>query len=214
VLCRQTNAVWVAFVLGEAALDKIRLATRAQLAADPDARGASPPALVALALQRAWTGRAALLGALWPLLLPPLGFVAFLVANGGAVVVGDKAAHVPVRHAAQLLYFGGWAAALLWPQTLAQLPRLLAAAAKRPVAALAVGGAALAAAGLVARPGRAWATLVHPYILADNRCELGVPVGPACQLVCASWECRVASVPQRRLACNLTGRCPALTQGA
>ena len=38
-----------------------------------------------------------LLRELGPVLGVPLGFRAFLVANGGAVVVGDKQAHAPVK---------------------------------------------------------------------------------------------------------------------
>ncbi|KAG2482556.1 hypothetical protein HYH03_018515 [Edaphochlamys debaryana] len=201
VLCRQTNAVWAAFVLGESALAELGLADAPWAAAGSGAGSSGPwrsprksgssvaagkggagqgggedeeaaradaagllPEL-GLALSRAWQRRGRLAAALWPLLLPPVGFVAFLVANGGAVVLGDKEAHVPVRHGAQLLYFGGWAALMLWPQLLPEVGALGRAAARRPMAAVVVAAGAVAAAAGVAHV----STLVHPYVLADNR---------------------------------------------
>ncbi|PNG99847.1 Dol-P-Glc:Glc(2)Man(9)GlcNAc(2)-PP-Dol alpha-1,2-glucosyltransferase [Tetrabaena socialis] len=219
VLCRQTNAVWAAFVLGESVLAELGAngeappedsdcdscsdcsdtgtgpgsesetdgpAAAPALAEAPEARSAvaagggaagglaAPPAAAApaslveelqLVLERAWLLRWRLLRRLWPLLLPPAGFLAFLAANGGSVVLGDKEAHMPVRHGAQLLYFGGWAAAVLAPQLAREAGALRAAAARAPLAAAAVGAAAVAAAvGVAAR-----STLVHPYVLADNR---------------------------------------------
>lgn len=192
VLMRQTNAVWAAFVLGEAVLDRIGMLlpqdTQIAQPAEADARGnSSKPAASAVerplpqeqahtsliselvqALQRVWQQGPQLAASLWPLLLPPLAFVAFLVANGGSVVLGDKEAHTPVKHGAQLLYFGGWTAAMLWPQMASELLAAARAVRRRPVAALLVAGAAVAAAAGVAHV----STLAHPYLLADNRSAL------------------------------------------
>ncbi|GFR39704.1 hypothetical protein Agub_g183, partial [Astrephomene gubernaculifera] len=211
VLCRQTNAVWTAFVLGEAALAELGLlrplgrAAAAQLeergsrttpyctrAEGREERGGAAAAgadsvsegscrgpaaaeegltdgLVSelqLALVRAWTHRGALARTLWPLLLPPAGFVCFLLANGGSVVLGDKEAHRPVRHGAQLLYFAGWTAAMLGPQLLpAAVGGLARGARRRPLAAAVVSVVAVVAAAAVAHV----STMVHPYMLADNR---------------------------------------------
>ncbi|KAG2444946.1 hypothetical protein HXX76_001682 [Chlamydomonas incerta] len=195
VLCRQTNAVWAAFVLGEAALRELGLATAA---AQPDggssgaaavggggagsstavvekdaARSAAEAAeagsgLVGelrVAAARAWRRRGRLAAALWPLLLPPAGFVAFLIRNGGSVVLGDKEAHKPVKHGAQLLYFAAWSGLMLWPQLLPAAAAVAAAARRRPLLAGAAAAAALAAAAGVVHV----STLVHPYMLADNR---------------------------------------------
>ncbi len=227
VFMRQTNAVWAAFLLGEAALSEIGMdwaqalrGTQAQAplqlstaseqtsaggggggggAAAAPRQGAAAGAPcwrgdkdgvaagkgvgaagkgkveggtsggsvgeVREALQRLWQRRGELAARLWPLLLPPAGFAAFLAANGGSVVLGDKEAHKPVRHGAQLLYFAGWAALMLWPQLLPGLRTLRDAAARRPLAAAATAAAAVAAAAGVAHV----STMVHPYMLADNR---------------------------------------------
>ena len=47
--------------------------------------------------------RRVLLGQLWPLLVVPAAFAAFVVVNGG-IVVGDRANHTPKLHLAQPLY--------------------------------------------------------------------------------------------------------------
>ena len=56
------------------------------------------------ALTTAWHLKWQLLSDLLPVLLVPLCFAAFVVWNGG-IVVGDKAAHAPVKHLMQPLYF-------------------------------------------------------------------------------------------------------------
>lgn len=66
------------------------------------------------ALTAAWQARQRLLSDLWPVLLVPVCFAAFVVWNGG-VVVGDKAAHAPAKHLMQPLYFALFAAAALGP---------------------------------------------------------------------------------------------------
>lgn len=48
------------------------------------------------------------------MLLVPVCFAAFVVWNGG-IVLGDKAAHAPVKHLMQPLYFALFAAAALAP---------------------------------------------------------------------------------------------------
>ena len=199
VLCRQTNAVWAAFVLGEAALRELGLATAVALpcgsnssAAAAAVGGAGSSTAVAekeaalataevaeaeaglvgelkVAAARAWRRRGQLVAALWPLLLPPAGFVAFLIRNGGSVVLGDKEAHKPVRHGAQLLYFAGWSALMLWPQLWPAAGALAAAARRRPLLAGVTAAAGLAAAAGVVHV----STLVHPYMLADNRWVVG-----------------------------------------
>ena len=66
------------------------------------------------ALTAAWQTKQRLLSDLWPMLLVPVCFAAFVVWNGG-IVVGDKAAHAPVKHLMQPLYFALFTAAALWP---------------------------------------------------------------------------------------------------
>lgn len=65
-------------------------------------------------LTAAWHTKERLLSDLWPMLLVPACFAAFVVWNGG-IVVGDKAAHAPVKHLTQPLYFALFAAVALGP---------------------------------------------------------------------------------------------------
>lgn len=108
---------------------------------------------------------------LWPLLAVPAAFATFAVANGG-IVVGDREAHAPARHLAQPLYFAAFAAAALAPALLS--PAALLQGLQRgtepqlrrlPLAAAAAAPVALALAMTAIDRG----TVVHPYLLADNR---------------------------------------------
>ena len=65
----------------------------------------------------AWHLKAQLTGRLWPLAAVPAAFAAFVLRNGG-VVVGDRSAHVPVKHLMQPLYFFGLSALALAPTLL------------------------------------------------------------------------------------------------
>ncbi len=65
-------------------------------------------------IERAWHLKWVLLADLWTVILVPLIFAAFVVWNGG-IVLGDKAAHTPVKHLMQLLYFVLFTAIALAP---------------------------------------------------------------------------------------------------
>ena len=66
------------------------------------------------AVDRAWHLKGSLLSDLWALALVPVLFAAFVVWNGG-IVLGDKAAHAPVVHLMQPLYFVLFTAVALGP---------------------------------------------------------------------------------------------------
>uniref|UniRef100_A0A7R9U9B9 Dol-P-Glc:Glc(2)Man(9)GlcNAc(2)-PP-Dol alpha-1,2-glucosyltransferase n=1 Tax=Pinguiococcus pyrenoidosus TaxID=172671 RepID=A0A7R9U9B9_9STRA len=108
IFFRQNNVVWVAFALGAAALrvveDSRPTAKRVIRHCD------DKPTVEALAsfgrvLQVVWSSRLAIVRKCWPFALPLGAFVAFLIRNGGSVVVGDKANHEMVPHLAMLGYF-------------------------------------------------------------------------------------------------------------
>ncbi len=208
VLMRQTNAVWVAFALAAAALNRCLPSdggpkqldggasshrgsigggdssggsgTRdrygdAASGSSPASRGPAAllgmlPDELARCARQAWLLRRQLAADLWPLAAVVAAFAAFVVANGG-IVVGDKAHHAPVRHLAQplycLLYCTAYLAPALWSpaalRSAAQtLRNSLRSAPGRTAAALA---GATAAATAAVHTG----TLVHPFLLADNR---------------------------------------------
>lgn len=164
VLVRQTNAVWVVFVLcvgihrtlrpsgGE---NKREDAPRALPGVLPEARD-----LLYAALAR----RGDLINRFGGLALVPAGFALFVVHNGG-VAVGDKDAHRPVLHFAQLLYFCSCSLGFLAPLLPDPLMSTLRAAVAAPRRSALAAGALCAACFLAAHR----STLVHPYILADNR---------------------------------------------
>ncbi|KAL3139381.1 hypothetical protein ABBQ38_003715 [Trebouxia sp. C0009 RCD-2024] len=122
------------------------------------------------ALTAAWNTRWQLLADLWPMLLVPASFAAFVVWNGG-IVLGDKAAHAPVQHLMQPLYFVLFTAAALGPYHFDTVrisqaaERLTASMKERPLPTLLKLGYGAAATYLLVEN----YTLVHPYLLADNR---------------------------------------------
>jgi alpha-1,2-glucosyltransferase len=91
-----------------------------------------------------------------------LVFVGFTVWNGG-IVVGDKENHIPVRHWAQPFYFYAFLIISTLPMWLGAERRALWAhvGAGHVVTVMAI--------GLAAWKSICDGTLVHPFILADNR---------------------------------------------
>lgn len=194
VLMRQTNAVWVAYALASAVLDACLPEDGRQKAGRPAAgqqrrqqrrnsgsgdssSGATVVAAVQAAaadlqqlLRRVWVLKWCLTAQLWPLAAVVAAFAAFVVANGG-IVLGDKAHHAPVHHWAQplycLLYITAWLAPAFWsPPALAGAARSLGRALRSRPAATVLGlVASVAAAAAAVHAG----TLVHPFLLADNR---------------------------------------------
>uniref|UniRef100_A0A7S0S2Y7 Dol-P-Glc:Glc(2)Man(9)GlcNAc(2)-PP-Dol alpha-1,2-glucosyltransferase n=1 Tax=Chlamydomonas leiostraca TaxID=1034604 RepID=A0A7S0S2Y7_9CHLO len=166
VLFRQTNAVWVVFVMGATVL---RMVQRARSEAAKSGRQAAGEQDSLWSELRAtvvykWRIRGQLAWAVGPMALVPAAFIAFLVVNGG-VTVGDREAHKPVKHWAQLVYFAPYAAAMLAAQLAPCVWGAVRVAARRPLLAL-VALAALCAAAVAAQRASPPA---HPYLLADNR---------------------------------------------
>ncbi|CAD7696204.1 unnamed protein product [Ostreobium quekettii] len=155
VAVRQTNVVWVSFILYVGILDRLRCG-QGELGLAP---------LVELA-KHACRQKWMLLQVFFPLLLVPSCFVLFVVINGG-IVVGDRDAHKPVLHLAQLGYFflfavGGLSPALLdWRKLHGGLRRLVSST---MMCRLALGVVLSVVCTTLVR-----GTFAHPYLLADNR---------------------------------------------
>lgn len=99
-------------------------------------------------------------GSLLPHLTVCLMFVAFVVWNG-SIVVGDRTAHVATIHLCQILYFSAFVSLFSWPYVVPHwrtCSRFL-----RRYWILASCTVSLMATTIH------FNTLVHPYILADNR---------------------------------------------
>ncbi|KAL6783998.1 hypothetical protein ACKKBG_A04370 [Auxenochlorella protothecoides x Auxenochlorella symbiontica] len=152
IAVRQTNAVWVAFMVGAGVLRDAGVA-RGGGGVEVEARALlawlRAPRNWSL-LARNWGAHAALLAA----------FAGFLVANGG-VAVGDRAHHAPALHVVQLCYAAAFAALAAGAALAPEAARVARHAASRPglaAAACVACGAAVAA-----------TTRAHPFLLADNR---------------------------------------------
>lgn len=117
---------------------------------------------LAVTLFSVWRHRGQVVSQLWPLTLPPAAFVAFAAHNGG-VAVGDKDAHQPVHHPAQLVYCLLFLAVFLGPVLVSYLPGGLRGLGAREAAATLCLLCALAGAALRSAPPP------HAYLLADNR---------------------------------------------
>lgn len=103
-----------------------------------------------------------LFGSLWGYGLVGLGFLGFLVYNGG-IVIGDKEAHVSVFHLPQLFYFAGFTVVFCSSHVLCTTNVRSAWATLKKRSLLVVAALALSGVGV-------WLfTHAHPYLLADNR---------------------------------------------
>lgn len=147
ILMRQTNAVWTVYLVGwelaNMAMDKKRGETLT----------------LGAFIRFLWAdGVMHHVQTFWIHILSVVSFAWFVIHNGG-IVLGDKEHHVPVTHWAQPLYFYTFlvlSTAPLWFPIHNQIPH-------RSTVLTVVGIMCLAF--LAVRAG----TLVHPFILADNR---------------------------------------------
>lgn len=98
--------------------------------------------------------------ALFPIILVGVIFSAFIVINDG-IVVGDRTAHQATVHVPQLFYFFGLVVAFGAPHWISSIAHFLRSCLRRWYFVI----VAVAAMGLIIR----YNTLVHPYLLADNR---------------------------------------------
>ncbi|KAI8601738.1 glucosyltransferase [Dissophora ornata] len=166
VTFRQTNIIWALFILGTALLDLASTSDRRKF--DPKAVFLHSP----LQLINALDGFVRMLFAKLPnvlaMALPYLGllagFAAFVKWNGG-IVLGDRSNHVPVLHVVQLFYFVAFTAGLSIFAILGTVPfaRLLRipSTSRSWIATLAVASVMVVCVQRF--------TIVHPFLLADNR---------------------------------------------
>eukprot|EP00656_Telonema_subtile_P040141 TRINITY_DN45205_c0_g1_i1.p1 TRINITY_DN45205_c0_g1~~TRINITY_DN45205_c0_g1_i1.p1 ORF type:complete len:456 (-),score=74.30 TRINITY_DN45205_c0_g1_i1:183-1550(-) len=142
VAVRQTNVVWVTYVAG------LRLLS----CAPPQA---SVGSLIGHVLSPST------LAPVLPLLAVIAAFGVFLIANEGAVVIGDPSAHGFSFHGAQLLYFAALSMCAGFPSTITTIstsshPSMITVCTLVLMTAVSL---AVVSKG----------TIVHKYLLADNR---------------------------------------------
>lgn len=167
ILMRQTNIVWVVFVLGGHVVNmtlKICLADKR-----PASKGSRHYGFKDLfrALRMVFGSPSIILEVLsnshskfLGYELNILGFMAFLYYNG-SIVVGDKSAHEAALHLPQIFYFTLFYAAFSSAHILSTFRRVIRFARKKwLITVISLGVLAL----IVHKN-----TIVHPYVLADNR---------------------------------------------
>uniref|UniRef100_A0AAG5CW63 Dol-P-Glc:Glc(2)Man(9)GlcNAc(2)-PP-Dol alpha-1,2-glucosyltransferase n=1 Tax=Anopheles atroparvus TaxID=41427 RepID=A0AAG5CW63_ANOAO len=144
VLMRQTNIVWVGFVCGSRAIDLL-LSKRSVILT-------SPRRLVPIVGD--------IVDRFWAYALVMIGFIAFLVFNG-SIVIGDKSAHEAAVHLPQVLYFAVFFATFSASIVLPAGFTILKVTVRKWYLVV----IACALVGAIIR----YNTIVHPYLLADNR---------------------------------------------
>uniref|UniRef100_A0A182SS52 Dol-P-Glc:Glc(2)Man(9)GlcNAc(2)-PP-Dol alpha-1,2-glucosyltransferase n=1 Tax=Anopheles maculatus TaxID=74869 RepID=A0A182SS52_9DIPT len=96
----------------------------------------------------------------WAYAIVMVGFIAFLIFNG-SIVIGDKSAHEAAVHLPQLFYFAMFFASFSASLVLPAIRSILRTVLHRWYIVLAV----CAVIGAIVH----YNTIVHPYLLADNR---------------------------------------------
>lgn len=165
VLCRQTNIAWAAYAAGILVLRRLE---QMEPGTKKGKKGAErePLGLIEAAAR---FGRAPLtaVSEIGPHLALAGLFGAFVVSNGGSVVVGHHDNHTTALHLAQVAYLGALVAALFWfpvASSLAGAGRRGSSASNRTVLFAAT---AAVFAGMILMVLKF--SIVHPFLLADNR---------------------------------------------
>ncbi|WFD31743.1 dolichyl-P-Glc:Glc2Man9GlcNAc2-PP-dolichol alpha-1,2-glucosyltransferase [Malassezia sp. CBS 17886] len=177
LLFRQNNIVWILFSCGASALRILQDADVAGASVSQGAAAAAAPGRpVSHAsprvphLAQLLTQRRVLVSMARVVLSYAPAFVlfaGFLVWNDGQVALGDQSNHQLALHLPQLGYFFAATAAFAWPTLWSGACALARRRRSRThVALLCAAWLALVAAGMAAVH---WCTIVHPFLLSDNR---------------------------------------------
>ncbi|KAL7306353.1 hypothetical protein TKK_0001778 [Trichogramma kaykai] len=167
IIARQTNVVWLAYLAIENSLTFVEEYTKRPELTRSLNISRIIKIIYAILSAKARIGLSAFgdfVGPLCKLILPHvivlLVFFIFVIYNGG-IVVGDKSAHQPTIHLAQLLYFSVFVFIFAWPYILPHFRNFVQFLYKH----ILLSSILLGSITLIVH----FNTLVHPYILADNR---------------------------------------------
>ncbi|XP_068966493.1 dol-P-Glc:Glc(2)Man(9)GlcNAc(2)-PP-Dol alpha-1,2-glucosyltransferase [Bombus flavifrons] len=167
VLIRQTNIIWIAFITMEHLFDLLDHKMHKPISHEQYTSIMYLRLLWEKIMQETCHGWKLFikfiiqLGVqLFPYIVVCFMFIAFVVWNKG-IVVGDKTAHVPTVHIPQLLYFSTFLFCFLWPHMIIYWKDYLKFISKHWVFASCI----LILLTIIVH----FNTLVHPYMLADNR---------------------------------------------
>ncbi|CAH1988680.1 unnamed protein product [Acanthoscelides obtectus] len=167
VVCRQTNIIWVVFVAGQFLLKAMYATFAPKQTKTSGGINMSFQEIVDLLKElmknpikhaintylRFWKGITSYLAV-------GVAFLTFLAING-SIVVGDKSAHEATIHLPQLFYFSIFCLVFLWPYFVSQSLDFLNFIKTHKLVILLF----LILGLLIVH----YNTLVHPYMLADNR---------------------------------------------
>lgn len=166
VLFRQTNIIWVAFVTVERTFDLLDHKMHKSISREQYSSVIYLRLLWKKVIEEChgWASFVRFIIQMCVELLPYaticLIFLAFVIWNKG-IVVGDRTAHVPTIHIPQLLYFSAFLFCFLWPYMVIHWKNYLNFIQKHWI----FGSYFLIFLTVVVHSN----TLVHPYVLADNR---------------------------------------------
>ncbi|CAK9799305.1 Putative Dol-P-Glc:Glc(2)Man(9)GlcNAc(2)-PP-Dol alpha-1,2-glucosyltransferase [Anthophora quadrimaculata] len=167
VIIRQTNIIWVAFVTMERIFDLLGHKTSKSISHEHNYSAIHLRLLwkkITEEISHGWTSFVKfiihLCVQLFPYVIVCLTFVAFIVWNKG-IVVGDKTAHIPTIHISQLLYFSVFLFCFSWPYMIVNWKDYIKFVRKHWIFT----GSILGLLTVIVH----FNTLVHPYVLADNR---------------------------------------------
>lgn len=175
ILIRQTNVVWVGFIAAWSCIEMAQKISQSHPDAfssavqPPIARFESSLQIQIRTILESFIRFPQFWFSLWPLVVPMLGFIVFAIQNKG-IVVGDRENHTPVMHVMQVFYFYAFTAVSIAPILASKFISYVNQAGRRrkkiPYFTLLL---LVMASGAVASLAVKFTSLVHPFILADNR---------------------------------------------
>ncbi|XP_053998466.1 putative Dol-P-Glc:Glc(2)Man(9)GlcNAc(2)-PP-Dol alpha-1,2-glucosyltransferase isoform X1 [Hylaeus anthracinus] len=166
VLIRQTNIIWVAFVTVERAFDLLDHKMHKSISREQYSSIIYLQLLWKKIIEEChgWASFVKFIIRMCVELLPYvtvcLTFLTFVIWNKG-IVVGDRTAHVPTIHVPQLLYFSAFLFCFLWPYMIDHWKDYINFIQRHWLS----GSCFLICLTVIVDSN----TLVHPYVLADNR---------------------------------------------
>ncbi|KAF7989702.1 hypothetical protein HCN44_008376 [Aphidius gifuensis] len=169
ILVRQTNIIWIFMIAGERAISLIELQTPRSietLVSRGMHTGPQHAKLVwANVMHHVKQGKVVrffieMIKDLSCHVAVAIAFILFVIFNKG-IVVGDRNAHTPVIHLPQLFYFSVFFGSFAWPYVLPNWKNYFTIIKKHWI----IASSLFALMTIIVHNN----TLVHPYVLADNR---------------------------------------------
>ncbi|KAF7396508.1 hypothetical protein HZH66_007370 [Vespula vulgaris] len=167
ILIRQTNVIWVIFLAMERLVDLLHQHMQKPITSNVINTPIHLKLLWKSIMDKVNIGKISFIKFLieisinlFPYIIVGVIFLIFLIWNGG-IVVGDHTAHVPVIHISQLFYFSVFIFSFLWPYMIPHYLKFFQNIQNHWILSSLI----FALITVIVHCN----TLVHPYVLADNR---------------------------------------------